>query len=136
MTSVQVAFDGPVHECPGCRDDAICDAETEGSMAALALLSRLMPVSIRTARDPMRVAEWLGLRGFDCRVDMGIARDLRTSWDERGFLLVTDAELPGIHLERGEGIQPGYWQAALSAIGAASGPELQQEAALIAAGAA
>jgi hypothetical protein len=105
-------------------------------MAALALLALLMPVSIRTDRDPFRVAEWLGLRALDCRVDMAAVRDSRVSWDERGFLLVTDRELPGISLERGDGIQPGYWQAGLSAIGAASGHEMRQKAALIAAGAA
>jgi hypothetical protein len=129
LPAVSIEFDGPVHDCAGCPDNAICDAETEGWAAGTALLARLLPVAIRTSRNPARVAEWLGRRGgFNCKIDMGVFRAARSSWDETGFLLVTARELPGLTLGRGEGIQPGYWQAALAAIGARMPPEVRAQA--------
>lgn len=110
--TIAVDFDGVIHSYRrGWQDGSIYDQPMPGALDGLRDLLDHDSVFVFTARDPEQVAPWLERYGFDVTTDESCERchggfiievpcrackgsGLRTFWNQRGQLLVTNRKLP------------------------------------------
>lgn len=93
--TVAVDFDGVIHAYRhGWQDGTIYDDPHPGAISGLRALMAHYAVFIHTSRDPYPVAQWLDRFDIPAFVEMESAGQMRTFWNDRDRILVTNRKLP------------------------------------------
>lgn len=107
----------------------------QGAVAALFMLTRIMPVSVYVGQfDPIDVSELLGPLGFDCWVDLGREGYERQRWSHMGKILVTNKRICAFVISPSRVVKFKDWHSSLIKFGNMCGPEFQQRAMEVAKG--